>query len=206
MLYSPPAFKSPDPVALVRRYSFAQLITATDAGVFATATPIFFANDTDTTTMIGHMARNNPHATALTAGQAALAIFAGPHTYISSSWYRSRLTVPTWNYIAAHVRGVLEPIDDAPTCLDILRRTAEVLEGGNVLPWTLDQAPPGKVDALMPGIRGFRLAVTSIEGVEKLNQTHPPADRMRVIRELLERGDGGSVDIARLMARIQPLE
>jgi len=80
------------------------------------------------------------------------------------------------------------------------------LEHGSATAWTLEQAPPGRVDMLIPHIRAFRIRIERLEGVTKLSQTHPPSDRMRVIRHLLDRGDGNSVDIARLMAEIQPSE
>ena len=200
LLFAPPAYAADDPAGIVRRYPFAQFITVTSAGMLATAIPLFFESEDDTSTMIGHLARRNPHAASLEKGQSALAIFAGPHAYISSSWYRERPTVPTWNYVTAHVRGTIEPIDDEETQLAILRHTARIMESGSANPWTLEQAPPGRVDTLMPMIRSVRMKVERIEGVTKLSQTHPPGDRVRVMEHLLERNDEGSHEIARWMA------
>ena len=154
------------------------------------------------TTMVGHMARRNPHANALQAGQRALAIFAGPHAYISSRWYEDRPTVPTWDYVVAHVRGTIEPLDDEAAQRAILQLTARVMESDSPTPWTLEQAPPGRVAELMPKIRSLRLRVERIEGVTKLSQTHPPADRVRVMARLLERNDEGSHEIARWIAAL----
>jgi transcriptional regulator len=200
LLFAPEAYAAADPAAIVRRYPFAQLITSEPADLLATAIPLFFENDGDTATMVGHLARRNPHAVALQTGQRALAIFAGPHAYISSRWYQDRPTVPTWNYVTAHVRGTIEPIDDEAAQRSILSLTARVLEGDATTPWTMEQAPPGRVDQLMPKIRSLRLRVERIEGVTKLSQTHPPADRIRVMERLLERNDEGSHEIARWMA------
>jgi transcriptional regulator len=200
LLFAPEAYAAEDPVAIVRRYPFAQLVTPGPSDLLATAIPLFFENDDDTTTMVGHLARRNLHASALQAGQRALAIFAGPHAYISSRWYRDRPTVPTWNYVSAHVRGTIEPIDEEAAQRAILRLTARILESDVPAPWTLEQAPAGRVEQLMPKIRSLRLRVERIEGVTKLSQTHPPADRMRVIERLLERNDEGSHEIARWMA------
>lgn len=202
LLFAPDAYAAADPVAIVRRYPFAQFITAGPADVLATAIPLFFENDGDTATMVGHMARRNLHAGALQRGQRALAIFAGPHAYISSRWYKDRPTVPTWNYVTAHVRGTIEPIDDDAAQRAILRLTARVMESDTPTPWTLEQAPPGRVDELMPRIRSLRLRVERIEGVTKLSQTQPPADRVRVMERLLERNDAGSHEIARWMAAL----
>jgi transcriptional regulator len=200
LLYAPEPFAARNPVAIVQKYPFAMLITSSAAGILATSTPIFFETDDDRSTLVGHVARRNPQAGSLEMGQPALAVFSGPHTYISASWYEARPTVPTWNYVCAHVRGRLEPIDDAEQTLAILRRTAAVMERDSEHPWTIEQAPAGRVEFLLPQIRAFRISVERIEGVTKLNQTHPASDRVRVIRQLLDRGDEGSREIARLMA------
>jgi transcriptional regulator len=110
--------------------------------------------------------------------------------------------VPTWDYVSAQIRGRLEIIDDDEGQLKVLRRVAEVLERDNEHPWTLEQAPPGKVAQLLPRIRSFRITVERIEGVTKLNQSHPLSDRMLIIQQLLARQDSDSREIARLMAHL----
>ena len=205
ILYAPEAYVATDPIALVRQYPFAQFITTPQAGITATATPLFFENEQSQDVMVGHISGRNPHAASLQSGQSVLAIFSGPHAYVSSAWYEEKLTVPTWNYVMAHVRGRLEPVDDRAGTLAILERSAEVMERDSAKPWTMQSAPEGKVDSLLPHIRAFRIHVESIEGVTKLSQAHPQGDRLRVMRQLLDRGDGASTEIARLMAHLQPL-
>ncbi|HEY5760513.1 MAG TPA: FMN-binding negative transcriptional regulator [Steroidobacter sp.] len=201
-MYSPSAFAAADPVSIVRKYPFAHLITTTSDETYATPTPIFFETDDTIATLVGHMTRINPQAQSLQTGQRILAIFPGPHTYISASWYKTLLTVPTWDYVSAQIRGRLEVIDDDEGQIKVLRRVAEVLERDNEHPWTLEQAPPGKVQQLLPRIRSFRITLERIEGVTKLNQTHPPSDRMLIIQQLLARQDSDSREIARLMAHL----
>lgn len=200
LLYAPEDYAAEDPAAIVQRYPFALLITPSPMGILATSTPIFFETDDDHSALVGHVARRNPQAGSLEMGQQALAVFSGPHTYISASWYEARPTVPTWDYLCAHVRGRLEPIDDLERTLAILRRTAAIMERDNPDAWTLEQAPAGRVDFLLPQVRAFRIEIERIEGVTKLNQTHPTSDRKRVIQQLLLRGDDDSREIARLMA------
>ncbi|WP_153067348.1 FMN-binding negative transcriptional regulator [Steroidobacter cummioxidans] len=201
-MYAPSAYAAADPVAIVKKYPFAHLITATGEETYATPTPIFFETDDTVTTLVGHMTRINPQAQTLRNGQQVLAIFPGPHTYISASWYKTLLTVPTWDYVSAQIRGRLQVIDDDEGQLNVLRRVAEVLERDSENPWTLEQAPPGKVQQSVPRIRSFRITIERIEGVTKLNQTHPPADRLLVIQQLLARPDSDSHEIARLMAHL----
>jgi transcriptional regulator len=202
-LYAPDAYVATNPADIVRRYPFALLITTGPAGLLASSAPLFFETDSTERAMIGHLARANPQAASLAAGQNALAIFCGPHAYISSSWYREKPTVPTWNYLSAHVRGTLVPIDDDARQLEVLRRTAAVMEHANTPPWTLEDAPPGRVEFLLPKIRSFRFSVEQIEGVTKLSQTHPPADRQRVIKQLRARDGDGDAAIARLMSALE---
>lgn len=200
--YAPSAFAASDPAAIVDDYPFAQLITAASGEIYATPTPLFFETDDSRATLVGHLTRINPQARVLHSGQPVLAVFSGPHAYISASWYQTLRTVPTWDYIAAQVRGRIELIDDDEGQIKVLRRVAQVLERKNDPPWTLDQAPPGKVQQLLPRIRSFRITVERIEGVTKLNQTHPLSDRMLIIQELLARQDPDSREIARLMAQL----
>ncbi len=182
--------------ALIGRYPFAQVTTSGPSGLWATATPLVFeTDDPEDDRLLGHLARRNGHAAALDEAQHVLAIFSGPNAYVSSRWYVDRPEVPTWNYIAVQVRGTLQPIDDEAGLRTILDRTARVVDRIG-----LDAMPEGRTDKLMPYIRGFRLAITAIDGTTKLSQTHPPADRLRVIRGLLAEGDAAGREIARLMA------
>lgn len=200
-MYVPPQYRALDPAAIVHRYPFAQFITGGgDAPLLATTTPIVFERDGDETRLIGHLSRANPQAATLVDDMPVLMIFAGPHAYVSSSWYREKPEVPTWNYVTAQVRGRLTPIDDGAGQLAVLRRTAAVVEKDAADPWNLEKAPEGRVDFLMPMIRSFRIQVESIEGATKLSQKHPPGDRLRVMSALMAKGDGTAADVARLMA------
>ena len=199
-LYAPEAYAARDPRQIVREYPFALLFTNGADGPLATSVPIYFETDDPAETrLIGHMARKNPHAQALQTGDRALAVFAGPHAYISAGWYRERPTVPTWDYVTAHVRGTLEPFDDDATQLQLLERVTDMVEQDRDPAWTMAQAPEGKVGALLPHIRSFRIEIDSIEGVTKLSQTHPAGDRARVIDALEARGQFGDREIAALM-------
>ncbi|MFV3128346.1 FMN-binding negative transcriptional regulator [Niveispirillum sp. KHB5.9] len=200
-MYTPHPYGAVDPASIVHRYPFAQFITGGgEAPLLATSTPIMFERDGDETRMIGHLSRANPQAATLEDGMPVLAIFAGPHAFVSSSWYREKHEVPTWNYVTAQVRGTLSPIDDEKGQLAILRRTNALMERGNPDPWTLEKAQPGRVAFLLPKIRSFRIHVEAIEGATKLSQRHPPGDRMRVMCALTAHGGGMEADVAQLMA------
>jgi transcriptional regulator len=181
-LFVPAAYRAEDPGGIVRDYQFGLVVTADQAGIWATSAPIIFEGP-DQRALVGHLARRNAHANAMKTGDKALVVFQGPDAYISPCWYSEKPEVPTWDYVAAHVRGTLETIDDAGELRAILAATAAQLEHG-VDGWTLESAPPGRVEMLLPQIRGFRVRITSISGASKLSQTHPPSDRRRIAAEL----------------------
>ena len=114
-LYRPDAYAALEPERIVDDYPFATLLSPE---LHATTTPMLFERS-DRATLIGHLARRGSHAQAMRTGDRVLAIFAGPHAYISPRWYAEKPEVPTWDYIAAHVRGRLEVIDDDAGQLEI---------------------------------------------------------------------------------------
>ena len=197
-LFAPPIYAAAQPAQIAEHHPFALLVTPAAEGMHATSTPIFFEREADHATLVGHMARRNPHAAALQSGQQALAVFWGAHAYVSSRWYVEKPEVPTGNYVQTHIRGRLEPIDDPAGQFAVLRRSAEVLERKGEPPWTLDTARE-RVEFLVPYIRSFRIHVEKIEGVTKLSQSHPPEDRTRVHDALLADGEAGGIEIARMM-------
>ena len=119
-MYIPSAFQ----VVFMQRYSFATLITAGDEP-FVTHLPLLVdAAGAGHGTLIGHFARPNPHWQLDHVGHGSLAIFHGPHAYISPSWYRSGSpAVPTWNYATVHAWGRLSLLTDPAEVEAVLGRT-----------------------------------------------------------------------------------
>jgi len=205
-MYIPAHFAAPDEeslLAAMERYSFATLVSHATAGMAASHLPLLLERPvTDGTrsvpaTLVGHMARANGQWREA-AGQEVLAIFAGPHAYISPTWYESDKVVPTWNYVAVHAYGKLELVEDPASAEAILRRTVGLYEAGQPRPWTLDE-PREFVERLTAQIVAFRIPLTRIEGKWKLNQNHPTERREKVIVALEKQGDENSREIARLM-------
>lgn len=187
--------------SFIRQHPLANVITTGPDTIYATSTPVIFESDAlGDGQMICHMARRNPHAGAILPNQRCLAIFSGPNAYVSASWYKDKPEVPTWNYVSVQVRGVLMPLDDLDANRAVLERTAAFLEMDQSEPWKLDGALGPRVDALLPHIRSFRFNVDRIDGIERLGQSHPPEDRLRVICQLVRRGSSEDLHVARLMA------
>jgi transcriptional regulator len=200
-MYTPAHFAESDLGKLheaIERYSFATLVSQRGAGPFASHLPLLLDRDAGPRgTLVGHMARANPQWQDA-AGQLVLAIFAGPHAYISPTWYEADETVPTWNYVAVHAYGRLELIEDHAAAEALLRRTVNLYESALPTPWRLDESPEF-VERLVRQIVAFRIPIERLEGKWKLNQNHPHQRRAKVIAELESRQDENSREIARLM-------
>src|ERR1700759_3803266 len=109
-MYVPSHFAETDLATLhdfIERYSFGLLVSQVDGQPFGTHLPFLLDRSAPHGTLIGHMARANPHWQSLRE-QPALVVFAGPHAYISPTWYEAANVVPTWNYTAVHVSGHAE--------------------------------------------------------------------------------------------------
>ena len=125
----------------------------------------------------GHFARANRHWQAL-AGRDTLAVFAGPHSYVSPALYVDPLSVPTWNYIAVHAYGTLELVDDKAGKEALLAGLIHVHEPAFAEKW---RAMPGDFRrSMLAGIVGFRIAIQRIEGKFKLSQNRDEAERGNV--------------------------
>jgi transcriptional regulator len=147
----------------------------------------------------GHIARANPQAADLDGGGEALAIFPGPHAYISPSWYEAGPAVPTWNYASVHAYGAARAIGDRDWLRDMLDRLSARHETREAAPWRMRDLPAAYLDAMLGGIVGIEIAVSRLEGKFKLSQNRPEADRPRIVAALERREDEGSRDIAALM-------
>ena len=113
-MYNPDPFLETDPEklrAFIREHPFATLVTAAAEGPYVSHIPLYL--DPGGEALVGHVARGNGHWRL--AGAPSVAVFHGPHAYISASWYDAPGTVPTWTYLAVHGRGTLAELGAAET-------------------------------------------------------------------------------------------
>jgi transcriptional regulator len=183
----------------IRAHGFATLVTLTDSGLIASHVPLLIDPDRGAHgTLVGHLARPNPQATA--AIGEALAIFQGPDGYISPGYYATKRAngkvVPTWNYVAIHAYGPLRLIRDKDELLDIVTRLTHRHEADRAEPWAVSDAPQDFVDGMLNGIIGFEIEITRIQGKWKMSQNRPEEDQAGVVDGL--RADGRP-DLAELV-------
>lgn len=202
-MYTPPAFREDDLAklhALMCANSFAILVTQEHGTPLATHLPLLLdAERGPYGTLLGHMSRANSQWRAFLEGQQALAIFQGPHAYVSPSWYQPEAgNVPTWNYAAAHAYGVPAIIEDEARVAALLQRSVNTFEAGFERPWVLDM-PADLLRAKIKGIVAFEMEITRLEGKFKLSQNRPAADQQNVARILSESQDSTTAGVGTLM-------
>jgi transcriptional regulator len=187
-MYTPRSFAGDDAqgLELIREHPFATLITSVDgAPPHITHLPMLYEDGW----LAAHMARANPHWRAFGGGR-TVALFHGPHTYISPRFYvEPEKHVPTWNYAVVHVHGRPEmlPEDGVP---EHIARLTQVFEQGA---WT---PTPQKVASLAPGVVGFRMKAERVEVKVKMNQNRTAADRAKVIGHLRATGRADDASVA----------
>jgi transcriptional regulator len=200
-MYVPPHFAESNPATLhdfIEGHSFGLLVSQAGGVPFASHLPFLLDRTAGPHgTLVGHMARANPQWHEL-ADRSVLAVFSGPHAYISPTWYEAANVVPTWNYVAVHATGRARVIEDRDQLLAIVTRSVAVYEANMPKPWTLDTSGP-MLDRLLAQIVGFRIEIDRLEGKWKLNQNHPAERRAKVIAALERQGDENSRGVAGLM-------
>lgn len=187
-MWSPPAYAETDPdtiAAMIEAARLGVLVTHGAKGLEATHLPFLF--EREPMRLVGHIARANPHPQLAGDGE-ALVILQGAEAYVSPNWYPSKAEdgrqVPTWNYEAVHLYGVLEWFDDRDRLLDVVARLSERHERSQPRPWRIEEAPTDYVEKLLRGIVGLTLTVRRVEAKRKLAQNKPEADRLGVIEGL----------------------
>lgn len=200
-MYVPSAFSETDVAklhAFITRHSFGMLIAPVDGAPFATHVPFLLDPAAGPQgALLGHMAKANPHWRNL-EGQQALAIFTGPHAYISPTWYEAENVVPTWNYTAVHAYGTIRLTHDADALTKILQDSVALYESSMPTPWSFDPAST-TIQKLLPQIVGFRIEIDRLEGKFKLNQNQSVERQENVIQALQQQSGDDAKGIAALM-------
>jgi len=198
-LYLPERFKNDsdaDIKELIAHYPLATLISVVDGEPFISHVPLTTKDSGTDFTLIGHVARANPHWRYL-SGANVTAIFNGPSTYITPTWYEKN-DVPTWNYATVHVKGTASVTHEADKIISYLQSLTKAVEPDNGWAfWVPDDLKAS--DDLSAAIVGFEIKPTEIRAKFKLSQNRSVADRRGVIKGLSSRQDDNSAAVKRLM-------
>lgn len=202
-MYIPPHFAETDSAALqafMAQHSFATLVSHDGNAPVASALPLLWEERPDSPgRLIGHLAKANPqwrHAD----GQRVLAMFHGPHAYISPTWYQATNVVPTWNYATVHAYGVFRVVQNEDRLREIISRMVTVYEAHQPRPWSLDDLDESFLDRMLAAIVGFEIDLDRLEGKWKLSQNHSEARRENVILALNASPNPDARELATMMA------
>jgi transcriptional regulator len=186
---------------LMRGSPLATVVTLTSDGLAANHIPLYFAETpTPLGALQGHVARANPIWHDFAADVETLAIFQGPQTYISPSWYATKQdtgrVVPTWNYIVVHAYGKLRVIEDPAWLCAQLDKLTDHSEAGFVEPWRVADAPAEFTEKLLSAIVGIELVISRLEGKWKASQNQPAANQASAAAVLQAQGNETAAQMA----------
>lgn len=181
----------------IAAHAFGTLVSAGAAGLSVSHIPFVSERGADgRLRLLGHVARANAHWRELESARDLVAIFEGPHAYVSPRWYSKHPSVPTWNYAVVHAHGaarLLPPADLRP----LLDRLSRTYEDDRRAPWRMDSLPDDFATKMLDAIVGFEIAVERLEGKFKLSQNRSREDVDGVVAGLRAEGQG---TLAALMA------
>jgi len=153
----------------------------------------------------GHLPRANSMWESFDGKTKCIAVFQGPTTYISPSWYPSKYehgkVVPTWNYIVTHAHGYPCAVEDKDWLLRHLNKLTDQQESNQRLPWRVCDAPTEFTDNMLDHIVGFEMPIVSIQGKWKVSQNRPAKDQLGVIKNLHKQGDDNAMAMADLISQ-----
>ena len=202
-MFVPGYFKNTDVEEVkdfVRQHSFGILVSHTGEKLWGTHIPLELTDDGKF--LHGHISKGNQQWKNFRNDDDVMAIFTGPHAYVSSSWYDHE-NVPTWNYIAVHVYGKVRLIE-GDELYQALKNLLDRYEKGSVHRVSMESMTPDYVQKALLGLVGFEITITTIEAAYKLSQNRDQKNHGNIIRELEKRKDHDSHLVASEMKKKQP--
>jgi transcriptional regulator len=204
-MYLPCHFAEPRVEVLheaIRHAGLATLVTTGRDGLDASHVPLLLDHEPGPLgRLVGHVARGNPQWRDTPEASRALAIFLGPHSYVTPSWYPTKRetgkVVPTWNYVAIHAHGTVRFFQEREQLLDVVTRLTDRHERGRPLPWQVTDAPADYLDGMLKGIVGVELTITRLEGKWKASQNRNEVDRRGVEEGLQRDGQAAMASLVR---------
>ena len=183
---------------LITENPWATIVSHNEGELVASHYPVLLDEEAEGLAVVTHVGRPDEKVHGLGAGEVLL-IVAGPHGYVSPSWYTENDTpAPTWNFSVAHCYGT-------PQILEAGREPARPDAAGRPL-----RAPRGVARAAGPrggrpaapgGRSGLRLPIDRFVCKVKMSQDKDEQSRRRVLEELRGSGPYAHPALAADMAR-----
>lgn len=208
-MYNLSYFKEPDKKVLLQflnDYPFAFLTGSNAAGKqVATQIPILIEEREGALYLQGHIMRNTDHHKAFIENPNALAVFTGPHSYVSASWYSNPQIGSTWNYMSVHAKGNIAFQSDE-FLISLMKKLTLRFENNNTAsPTIFDNLPKEFLQKMLPAIVGFEIKVEALENVFKLSQNRDEKSYDNIIAKLEEQGGSGTLVAEEMKKRKEQL-
>lgn len=198
-MYTPSTFSVEDKETIyqfIENHSFGIIISHGGEEFHDTHTPLYATPELNV--LYGHIAKANSQWKDWQANAGVKVLFHGPHTYISPNYYVGSFNVPTWNYTAVSISGVVEILDSLEEKKKVIQSLVAKNEENFPKPWKLDESDE-RVMNLFNAIVCFRVNVQKIEAKFKLNQNKDIEERQSVIKHLKTSNQFMDLEIAKLM-------
>lgn len=165
----------------------------------ATHVPVLLRDVDGRLFLHGHIMKKTDHHLAFSENPHVLAIFSGPHTYVSASWYSNPRQGSTWNYMTVHAKGQIRFLDEA-ALTDLLRDLTAHFENNDNSPSLFEKLPAEYVSQMSKAIVAFAIEVKEMDNVFKLSQNRDEASYHVIIDKLKQQG-GDAEKIAAEMSK-----
>jgi transcriptional regulator len=192
-MYDYPDYKETDHAKIIefmRAHPFVMLVGAKQNGrIEVTQVPVLISEENGQVILRGHIIRKSQHHKAMDENPSVIAIFSGPNTYVSATWYTTNPHMgSTWNYVSIHARGNIRWMDDEGL-IDLMKELTLFFEKGNKNSSTIyENLPEEYTSRMIKGIIGFELRVSELENVHKLSQNRDEKSYDNVVVELKKQG------------------
>lgn len=201
-MYIPDIYKNENQEEIktfLKENSFGILINQTEGKLWATHIPLELDTDTEGKPVLqGHLSKENPQWKGFTDNDNVLAVFSGPHSYISSSWYDHE-NVPTWNYIAVHVYGKIKIIE-GEAAMESLKKLVDKYEKNSEKPVRIEDLSQQTMMQTR-GIVAFEIEIKEIQATKKMSQNRDDKNYKKIISELEKTQNNQSIAVANEMKK-----
>ena len=191
-MYVPKHFEETDTgklKGLMREFSFALLVTVRKGTPIGTHVPLHIDDSGKSIRLWGHLARANTHWQDFDGQREAMAVFQGPHSYISPIWYVNENLPPTWNYATVHAYGRPKIIEDADKIKETLFQLVRSKERDLTGNWRIEQLTEKNLTPQLKSIVVFEIPVDRLEGKFKMSQNRRAEDAQGAAKGLRTTGN-----------------
>jgi transcriptional regulator len=196
-MYNTPYFKEKNKLevlSFMRLHPFVMLIGCDEENKpVVTQVPVFIDVRDEKIFLSGHIMKESDHFKAFLKNQEVMAVFTGPHTYVSATWYDDPYMGSTWNYMTVQAKGKIRFGDEEELVAVMKRLTLHYENNNNESTTVFDNLPSAYKEKMMKAIVAFEVEVDKIDNVFKLSQNRNEKSYQNIIEKLQAQGGDGKL-------------